>query len=63
VIAKQSARQEMISVVLNVHQSFYEYLKSRQLLEVAKKTLDLAREQIELVKLQFALGAVKKQIY
>jgi len=60
VIAKQSARQEMISVVLKVHQSFYEYLKSQQLLEVAKKTLDLAREQIELVKLQFALGAVKK---
>ncbi|MFQ6678273.1 MAG: TolC family protein [Fidelibacterota bacterium] len=59
-IAKQSARQEMISVVLNVHQAFYEYLKSRQLLEVAKKTLDLALEQIELVSTQFELGAVKK---
>ncbi len=59
-IAKQSARLQMISVVLDVHQSFYELLKAQQLLDVSKKTLELAREQIDLVKLQFELGAVKK---
>jgi len=59
-IAKQSARQQMISVVLNVHQSFYELLKAQELLDVAKKTLELAEQQIDLVNLQFELGAVKK---
>ncbi len=59
-IAKQSARQQMILVVLDVHQSFYEFLKAQQLLEVSIKTLELARQQIDLVKLQFELGAVKK---
>lgn len=60
VINQQRARQQKINVILNVHQSFYELLKAQQLLDVSKKNLDLARQQIILVKTQFELGAVKK---
>ena len=60
IITQQLARQQKISVILNVHQSFYQRLKAQQLLEVAKKNLNLARQQVSLVKTQFELGAVKK---
>ena len=60
IITQQLARQQKISVILNVHQSFYQQLKAQQLLEVAKKNLYLARQQVSLVKTQFELGAVKK---
>ncbi|MBC8323760.1 MAG: TolC family protein [Candidatus Marinimicrobia bacterium] len=60
VISQQLARQQKINVILNVHQSFYEFLKAQQLLDVSKKNLALARHQVSLVKTQFELGAVKK---
>ncbi|MDP7512788.1 MAG: TolC family protein [Candidatus Marinimicrobia bacterium] len=60
VINQQLARQQKINVILNVHQSFYEFLKAQQLLDVSKKNLTLARHQVSLVKTQFELGAVKK---
>ena len=60
IITQQLARQQEINVILNVHQSFYQRLKAQQLLEVAKKNLNLARQQVSLVKTQFELGAVKK---
>lgn len=60
VINQQLARQQKISIILNVHQSFYEFLKAQQLLDVSKKNLALARHQVSLVKTQFELGAVKK---
>lgn len=60
VISQLRARQQKINVILDVHQSFYELLKAQQLLDVSKKNLDLARQQISLVKTQFELGAVKK---
>lgn len=63
VISQLRARQQKINVILDVHQSFYELLKAQQLLDVSKKNLDLARQQISLVKTQFELGAVKNQIY
>lgn len=60
VISQLRARQQKINVILDVHQSFYELLKAQQLLDVSKKNLDLARQQISLVKTKFELGAVKK---
>jgi outer membrane protein TolC len=60
IITQQLARQQEINVILNVHQSFYQRLKAQQLLEVAKKNLNLARQQVSLVKTQFELGAVRK---
>ncbi len=59
-IVRQAARQQRIAVILNVHQAFYQLLKNQQLLAVERKNLDLARQQVELVELQFELGAVKK---
>lgn len=59
-IAQQLARQQKINVILNVHQSFFQLLKAQQLLDVAQKNLDLANQQVGLVKTQFDLGAVKK---
>ena len=59
-IAKQFARQQMINVILKVHQSFFQFLKAQQLLDVAKSNLDLARRNVELVSTQYELGAVKK---
>jgi outer membrane protein TolC len=60
VINQLRARQQKINVIMDVHQSFYELLKAQQLLDVSKKNLDLARQQISLVKTQFELGAVNK---
>jgi len=60
VVNQLQVRQQKINVILNVHQTFYELLKSQQLLDVSKKNLDLARQQISLVKTQFELGAVNK---
>lgn len=59
-IAKQFARRQMINVILRVHQSFFQFLKAQQLLDVAKSNLDLARRNVELVSTQYELGAVKK---
>lgn len=58
--AQQLARQQKISVILNVHQSFFQLLRAQQLYEVARKNLDLAREQVNLANTQFDLGVVKK---
>ncbi len=59
-ISQQLERTQKINVILNVHRSFFQMLKSEQLLDVAKKTLDLARQQVNLVNTQYELGAVKK---
>ncbi len=59
-LAKQFDRQIQINIIKEVHRSFFSYLKSKQLLEVARLNLKSSRRQMELVKRQFELGAVKK---
>lgn len=60
VITRQRSRQTTINVIEGVVNAFYSQLKAEQLLEVARKNLELSTRQVELVQRQFDLGAVKK---
>jgi len=59
-IQKQIERQVRINVIAEVHRTYYQLLKSQQLVEVAKQSLDLAEQQVELAKRKYELGAAKK---
>ncbi len=59
-IARQRERQVRLNVIWEVHRAFYTYLKAKQLLEVARLSLKSGEQQVELVKRQYELGAVKK---
>jgi TolC family type I secretion outer membrane protein len=59
-LSLQRERQTRIQVILDVHRAFFQLLKVQQLLTVARLNLDLTRQQVELVRRQFELGAVKK---
>lgn len=59
-IQKQVERQVKINVMAEVHRTYYQLLKSQQLVEVAKQSLDLAEQQVELAKRKYELGAAKK---
>lgn len=59
-ISKQFDRQVLINIVREVHRAFFSHLKAKQLLEVAQLNLKSSQQQLELVKHQFELGAVKK---
>lgn len=59
-LAGQVNRQVQINIIYEVHRSFFSFLKSQQLLDVAELNLTSSRQQMELVKYQYELGAVKK---
>lgn len=59
-ISKQLDRQVLINIIREVHRAFFAHLKAQQLLEVARLNLKSSKRQLELVKHQFDLGAVKK---
>ena len=59
-IQEQVERQVRINVIAEVHRTYYQLLKSQQLVEVAKQSLDLAEQQVELAKRKYELGAAKK---
>jgi outer membrane protein TolC len=59
-IVRQRERQVRLNVIWEVHRAFYTYLKAKQLLEVARLSLQSGEQQVELVKRQYELGAVKK---
>lgn len=59
-IVRQLERQVRLNVIWEVHRAFYTYLKAKQLLEVARLSLQSGEQQVELVKRQYELGAVKK---
>ncbi|NOZ04545.1 MAG: TolC family protein [FCB group bacterium] len=59
-LAIQRDRQARINVIRDVYQTFYQLLKEQQLLKVIRLNLDLTEQQVELVRRQYELGAVKK---
>ncbi|MEE8334933.1 MAG: TolC family protein, partial [Candidatus Neomarinimicrobiota bacterium] len=59
-IAAQFQRQVLTNIIKGVHSSFFNYLKSQQLLEVAQLNRRSSARQMELVKRQYELGAVNK---
>lgn len=59
-IAAQFQRQVLTNIINGVHLSFFNYLKSQQLLEVAQLNRKSSARQMELVKRQYELGAVNK---
>jgi len=49
-----------IELIRNIVQRYFDYLKAKELNEVASQNLVLSEKQLELVQTQFELGAVKK---
>ena len=60
VISQQLERQIRTNVIAEVHRAYFQLLKNRQLLEVAKQNLELTKQQVELAQKKFDLGAAKK---
>ena len=59
-ISKLNQRQTRIQVIQNVTRSYFGLLQNQELYEVAKKNLNLSKQQVELVQKQFDVGAVRK---
>lgn len=59
-VALESQRQTEVAVVLSVKRAFYQYLKDRQLVEVARQSVRLAQQQLALVKQQYEVEAVAR---
>ena len=59
-IIKQFNRQNLINTILDVMISYYNLLKSKQILEVANSSLEKAEEQLKLIQNKFNLGSAKK---
>lgn len=59
-ISTEFERQSRINVIWEVHQTFYQFLKHQQLYDVVQSSLDLAKQQVELVRNQYELGIVNK---
>jgi len=59
-ISTEYERQARINVILEIHQTYYQFLKYQQLYDVAQSSLDLAKQQVELVRKQYELGIVNK---
>ena len=59
-ISKLNHRQIKIQVIQNVTNSYFGLLQTQQLLEVSKKNLNLSEQQVDLVRKQFDVGAVRK---
>ena len=59
-IIKQFNRQNLINTILDVMISYYNLLKSKQILEVANSSLEKAEEQLKLIQKKYELGSAKK---
>jgi len=59
-IAEQFDRQVKINIIREVHQSYFNYLKTMQLLDVAKSNLKSSQQQLALTKKRFELGSARK---
>jgi len=59
-IVDQYNRQIIANIINTVHATFFTYLKSQQLLDVARLNKKSSAQQLELVKRQYELGAVNK---
>ncbi len=59
-IAEQFDRQVKINIIREVHQSYFNYLKTIQLLDVAQSNLKSSQQQLALTKKRFELGSARK---
>lgn len=59
-IAEQMDRQVQINIIRDVHRTYFNYLKTMQLLEVARLNLKSSQQQLALVERKFELGSAKK---
>ena len=59
-IANFSYQSARLGVIRDVIHGYFEFLKAKELKEVASQNLSLSEKQLELVKTKFDLGAVKK---
>lgn len=58
-IIEQLNRQKLINIILEVMVSYYNYLKSVQILEVSNSSLLSAKKQLILIQKKFELGSAK----
>jgi len=59
-IAEQFDRQVKINIIREVHQTYFNYLKTMQLLDVAHSNLKSSQQQLALTKKRFELGSARK---
>jgi len=59
-IAEQFDRQVKINIIRVVHQTYFNYLKTIQLLDVAQSNLKSSQQQLALTKKRFELGSARK---
>ena len=59
-IAEQFDRQVKINIIRGVHQTYFNYLKTIQLLDVAQSNLKSSQQQLALTKKRFELGSARK---
>ena len=59
-IAEQFDRQVKINIIRSVHQTYFNYLKTMQLLDVAQSNLKSSQQQLALTKKRFELGSARK---
>ena len=59
-IAEQFDRQVKINIIREVHQTYFNYLKTMQLLDVAQSNLNSSQQQLALTKKRFELGSARK---
>ena len=59
-IAEQFDRQVKINIIRGVHQTYFNYLKTMQLLDVAQSNLKSSQQQLALTKKRFELGSARK---
>jgi|TARA_Y100000310_G_scaffold330085_2_gene401119 TolC family type I secretion outer membrane protein len=59
-IAEQFDRQVKTNIIRNVHSAYFNYLKTSQLLDVARSNLMSSQQQLALAEQKFELGSAKK---
>ena len=59
-IAEQFDRQVKINIIRVVHQTYFNYLKTMQFLDVAQSNLKSSQQQLALTKKRFELGSARK---
>ncbi len=59
-IASFSYQSARLRIIRDIIHGYFEFLKAKELKEVAGQNLSLSKKQLDLVKTKFGLGAVKK---
>ena len=59
-LTRQLNKQNLLNIIRDVKVSYYNYLKSKQILEVSNSSLNSADEQLKLIQNKFNLGSAKK---